>query len=99
MGDTGDDFKAFNEHKKEQRAKIEPNRKNYAMRQLGKLGLAALDHGDSILIRIEPSTITFWPFTGWFQGQRPLGGIKGRGIKPLLKQLNYLIERNKSNGK
>lgn len=88
MGDVGDDFKAWDEHKKEQRAKIEPNRFTFALTRLKEIGIepAELWH-DHMVLKLPRGTITFWPFTGWFQGQKPYGHVRGRGIGTLVSKL------------
>lgn len=91
MGDTGEVFKAFNEYKREQRAREEPSRLKYAIDQLNKLSISYIRAEDVIFICAINGQIDFWPFTGWFCGRKPLGNIKGRGIKNLLK---ILSERN-----
>ena len=90
MGDTGEAFKAFQEIKREERSKKEPERFEYAHFHLEKLGLRFQIVGDYFLIWVGDNTITFYPFTGWFQGQRPLGYIRGRGIHKLTKELGKL---------
>jgi len=91
MGDVGEDFKAFNEHKKEVRQQEEPNRMEYARRML--MGYSyTTNNKDRFVININigrPAygTVTFFPYTGWFQGQKPYGSIKGRGVHKLIKNL------------
>ena len=92
MGDTGEAFKAYQEMKREERSKKEPERFEYASFHLEKLGLRFQIIGDYFLIWIGNNTITFYPFTGWFQGQKPFGYINGRGINKLIRHLNTLKE-------
>ena len=94
MGDTGDDFKAFNEHKRKRRNGLEPARLNYALGEVMRYNKNVRVNSENIIIPLPGGTITFWPFTGWYQGQKPYGKIKGRGVKNLLKQLDNLNERN-----
>ena len=87
MGDTGEIFKAFNEMKAEQRAKKEPNRFKYACRKLDSIGYEYEINEPEIIVKMPNGKITFWPFTGWFCGQKPYGNIKGRGIENLISKL------------
>lgn len=87
MGDTGEAFKAFNEIKREERTKKEPQRFEYAMNKLRWLGIPRENLGDRIIVHLPKGQITFWPYTGWFCGQKPYGKIKGRGIEKLLKMM------------
>lgn len=92
MGDMGEAFKAYNEHKKDLRQRREPDRIDYAAK---KLSAYALDiQSDRIVINLAQGTITFFPYTGWFCGQRPYGLIKGRGINNLLNALRSNKTRN-----
>ena len=87
MGDTGEAFKVYQEIKREERAKKEPERFSFARFNIEKTKLRFQVVGDYFLIWFKESTITFYPFTGWFQGQKPLGYINGRGINKLMKIL------------
>lgn len=90
MGDTGDAFKAFNEIAAEWRAEKEPHRIQYACKKLSDLGLKFQSDGCEIKIFLPNGTITLWPYTGWFCGQKPYGKIKGRGIKNLINELRKI---------
>lgn len=87
MGDTSEAFEAISEHKKAERAKIEPSRFQYAKENFDKLNMKYTEKYDSILIEFKQGYIEFFPFTGWFCGRKPLGKIKGRGIHNLLKAI------------
>ena len=87
MGDMGDYFKDYNEWKSEERAKKEQARFQYAADKLLVAKYQYHRHADRIIIYLGQGTITFYPFTGWFQGQKPYGHIKGRGIKNLISAL------------
>lgn len=89
MGDTGDAFKAYNEMKKEERDRKEPNRIENAVSLLNDAGYIISERTDDcdIVIHLQKGLIRFWAYTGWFCGKKPYGKIKGRGIYNLLKQL------------
>jgi len=91
MGET---FRVFKEMKRKEKEGIEPGRISHAYKQLQPMidgvlisGLAV--YSDTIVLTMEnpQGTITLWPYTGWYQGQKPYGKTKGRGIKNLIKQL------------
>lgn len=90
MGDVGEAFEAFDEDKRRQRAKIEPKRIEFAMKQFDKIGVRYLYDFDKLEIFIENGQIDFWPFTGWFCGRKPIGNVKGRGIKKLILEISKL---------
>lgn len=87
MGDTGEAFKEFNEMKAEHREKVEPKRFYFANRLLDENGFIWKEENDCIKFLLKHGTVTFWPYTGWFQGQKPYGKIKGRGVLNLIKEL------------
>jgi len=87
MSDMGETFQALREHNLERRNKIEPERMKYAAKEISKAWTHYHLNGDRIVIRLPSGTITFWPYTGWFQGQKPYGKIKGRGINNLIKEI------------
>lgn len=91
MGDMGDDFRAFREMKNEQRRNIEPKRIQFALEQLAGVPCEIENKGDMLLIHIGNRVIQFWPFTGWFCGMKPIGHIKGRGIKVLKERIIDLL--------
>lgn len=92
MGDTGEAFEAMNEHKRKERAIKEPNRFKYAWDELNKMKLTLGGYGqERIEIYLPQAKIDFWVFTGWFCGRKPLGHIKGRGIKKLIEQLKEIL--------
>ena len=88
MGDTGDDFKAFKEHNKKIRMMKEPARLAYACDQLKDYRCSP--GGDCLHIHLPRGIVTLWPFTGWFQGRKPYGQIRGRGIINLIKELESI---------
>lgn len=99
MGDTGDDFKAFNEMKQYERARREPQRVKYAKYCLTGLCDFRQD-GDVIVIEIGCGRIDFWPYTGWYCGRKPLlGKIKGRGIKNLVREVKEVLSNETSTRK
>jgi len=85
MGDMGEAFKDFKEVKQKIRNNKEPQRFEYAMKSLSDYNYKK--EYDKIIVFLNKGTVTFYPFTGWFQGQKPYGNIKGRGIDKLIKQL------------
>ncbi len=92
MGDTGEAFEAFNDFKREERAKKEPNRFKYAWDKLSALNLTLGGSGEQeITIYLEKANITLWVYTGYFCGRRPYGKIKGRGIDNLLRKIKAII--------
>ena len=89
MSDMGDDFKAMKEHNREIRDKVEPKRLAYACDKLKDYKYSP--GGDCLHIHLPNGVVTFWPFTGWFQGRKPYGRIKGWGIANLLKNLKEAV--------
>lgn len=83
------------------RANFEPNRTDYAVKQLEKLGLKTgqavflyLHEGaQAMYILVPKGRIDFWPFTGWFCGRKPIGNIKGRGIANLIKEIQKCLKQ------
>lgn len=102
MGDVGETFEAYNEHKRKEREKKEPSRFAYAIEHLRREGFFFECTYQNITVRVKGGKIVFWPYTGWFCGHKPYGNIKGRGIDHLiraLKNLNiYLGEVDKAKG-
>ena len=97
MGDTGDDFKLFNEIKAEERARKEPGRFDYAQKELIKLGCDIRTVGGILVIEVGCGRIDFWPYSGWFCGRKPLlGKVKGRGIKNLLEEIRKVCGKAKA---
>jgi len=88
MGDMGEAFNAMKEHKREIRNKKEPERLAYACERL--MGYRYSPGGDCLHIHLPKGTVAFWPYTGWFQGRKPYGKIKGRGINKLMKELESI---------
>ncbi len=90
MGDMVDDFRALREHNKQIRGLKEEKRTRYALMRLKdynvKRGM------DTIVVKLPRGTVTFYPYTGWFCGQKPLGKIKGRGIDNLLNIVEQEIK-------
>jgi len=78
MSELNDDFK-------EMRREVEDKRMIYAERQLS--GFHIRRKSSAFHIYTTHGEIVFWPYTGWYQGKKPLGRVKGRGIKKLLKIL------------
>ena len=81
MGDMAEEFREHDDYKKKRRAKIEPTRIAYAEKKLSEFNIERVD--DHIVINLKDGVVLFYPFTGWFQGYKPLGKIKGRGIEKL----------------
>lgn len=69
----------------ERQHRLEPQRMDYAQRQIEKLGYKVNRVSDNQLrFEFKDSTINFFPYSGWASGAT----IKdGRGIKNLLKQI------------
>lgn len=88
----GDAFKAYKKVKTEERSIKEPQRMRYAANEISKVWTKYHINGDKIIIRLPLGTITFYPFTGWFCGQKPYGKIKGRGIKNLMKEIVGIVQ-------
>ena len=92
MGDMGEAFEAFNEHKRKERERVEPRRIKYASNELARIGCEHRIRCDRIILNLPKGTMTFYPHSGWFQGQKPYGRINGRGIKNLLKELGRIVK-------
>lgn len=90
MGELADDFNALKEYNTEQKNKIEPNRFKYATEKLEAIGAKVTPKNDgsrSMIVEYKNVKVTFFPYTGWATGK----GIQdGRGIHPLLKQLESI---------
>ena len=82
MGDMADDFRAMDEHRRERKAKLTPDRMAYAAKILR-------DNGHEV-ISTEVGQLTvdnhiiLWVFTGWWSGK---GVGSGRGVHELVKKL------------
>ncbi len=87
MGDMNEDFEALDNMKREIREKKEPLRFKYAQDAFTKEGLHFQIHYQYINIQLAKGDIVFWPYTGWFNGKKPYGKIKGRGIDNLMRQI------------
>lgn len=83
MGELAEDFAFMDEARKAERAKIEPTRVDYAIKQLQDAG-HTVTKIDEQSLKVN-GKITLWPYTGWFSGK---GVGSGRGIHTLLKKLN-----------
>lgn len=70
---------------KERQQKLEPERINFAINELSKLGIQVqVETNTMISFLFEGQTIHYYPYSGWHTGK----GIKdGRGWKNLKKQL------------
>jgi len=90
MGETGEAFKTFNQMKAEERAKLEPQREKYAFSKLTEVCDNIEHKHGTIVIHLPKGTITLWPYSGWFQGQKPYGKIRGRGIANLVTAIKNL---------
>jgi len=66
---------------------LEPERMDYAIKKLTKLGFAVTPISSVRLsFEYKGETVNFWPYSGWASGK----SIKdGRGIKDLLNQVKY----------
>lgn len=89
MGDMGDTFRAMKEHNQQEREKKSIPRLEYAMKNLSEYNYKT-EGCDKIIIFLDKGTITFYPYTGWFQGQKPFGKVRGRGIQNLLIELERI---------
>lgn len=88
MGDMAEIYKEYNKAKKEERHRKEDQRFEYALKMLNKYFVTL--NGDNLKVKLQHGTITFYPYTGWFCGQKPYGKIKGRGIHNFIKELEKL---------
>jgi hypothetical protein len=88
MSDLSELYQTIKEHKKGVREKEEPNRFGYARDQLK--GFVLKETSNAIVVTLPQGTVTFYPYTGWFQGQKPHGNVKGRGIRNLMKHLRSI---------
>lgn len=92
MGDTGETFKEMKKLSMEKRLHLEGGRFDYAIRVLKELSVDFREEYGRIIIHTKKGIINFWPYTGWFCGQKPIGGIKGRGIKSLEIEISKLTK-------
>lgn len=69
----------------ERQNKLQPERIEYAKRQLEQLGYDMIFESETELrFKFNDQTVRFFPFTGWFTGK----SVKdGRGITNLLNQI------------
>lgn len=90
MGELAQDFSALKEYKLDIRNKQEPERIEYAKKQLLNIGYETeYDAGNKCLIfEYNNNPIKIYPFTGWFTGK---GTGNGRGIHNLIKVLSNNI--------
>lgn len=93
MGDTGEAFKAMNEHQRNIREAETPKRFHYALKELNEIAtgrrikrILLASHSMQIFLD-ENKQIDFYPYTGWFCGRKPLGHVKGRGLANLIKEI------------
>lgn len=80
------DYDFMRELTRQKRGGQEPGRMEYAMAALRERGFKPVWNEDEKAVKFDykGSTITFWPYRGWFSGK----GVKdGRGIRKLLNQL------------
>lgn len=70
------------------RAKYELKRFDYAIEQLGKLGIKDITKSEkSLKFTYKTISVTLYPYSGWFTGK----GIQdGRGIMELISKLKRL---------
>jgi hypothetical protein len=94
MSDMGDDFREWRKHKQ---AKKETNRKS-STQMLADAGYEFESHnsGVHLIIKLGKVAIDYWPSTGLYQSRGWRLGLKGRGIKSLLRSLDD-IKRNPFN--
>lgn len=90
--DEGSDFEVYKHARAERRASLEPQRFEYAKKQLFGHEFDCIEDvrigSDKMEIYLtKDRRIDFWPFTGWFCGRKPIGHIKGRGIANLIKEI------------
>lgn len=83
MGDMADNFNAMKQYNREKRAKIEPQRVQYAIDKLHNSG-HRMDRTLDDTKYLVDDYIDFWPYTGWWSGK---GIGSGRGIHELIKKL------------
>lgn len=84
MGELAEDFAFMKKVRKEERAKVEPTRFEYATDLIMNAGhRVSLDAKDDKVLVINDS-IKLWPYTGWWSGK---GIGSGRGVHNLIKKL------------
>ncbi len=93
MSDLAESFREFKEIKDSIRNKKEPERIEFAIKQISRVWTNFSVVEDRMILRLPLGTITFYPFTGWFCGQKPYGKIKGRGINNLVAKIRVLIAK------
>lgn len=84
------DWQEYNEYKKELRNKEEPKRfqyfKNKIEEYVAKGEINIVEEDSSMIIFVyKDYKIRFFPFTGWWQGNKDFGN--GRGVKSLFSRL------------
>lgn len=83
MGELAEDFKFMKEVQAKERAKKEPQRLNYAVKQLEDAGHTVKIIDDQS-IKVN-GKITLWVYTGWYSGK---GVGSGRGVHQLIEKLD-----------
>lgn len=82
MGELADDFRFMDEQKKKRKAKLIPERVEYAAKALREEGHNVISTEAGQLT--VNNHIILWVYTGWWSGK---GVGSGRGIDNLVKKL------------
>ena len=91
MSELAEDFKALKEHNKKTRAHLEKKRMYYAIEKLTYNDiLFRIEHEHIVVLIRGVGRLDFFPYTGWFQGRRPLGKYKGRGLGNLIESVKEI---------
>lgn len=82
MGELADDFRFMDEERKKRKAKLTPDRMEYASKLLREEGheVVSTEVGQLTI----NGFIILWVYTGWWSGK---GVGSGRGIHELVKKL------------
>lgn len=72
----------------DKQAKYESKRFDYAIEQLGKLGITDITRAEkSLKFTYKKTSVTLYPYSGWFAAK---GFQDGRGIHELIAKLKKL---------
>ena len=68
---------------KRRRAEVLPGRLDYAKKRFAEEGIPQVQETDlSLVVRVRCHNVTYYPFTGWYDGKGIGGG--GRGLENLI---------------
>lgn len=90
MGDMGDVFNDWREHKQAKRA--DNTKQSTALLQQAGVIFDSLNAGAHLVVQADPNVVDFWPSTGlWIVRGQP---AKRRGVRKLIE----FVERSRSGG-